>query len=406
MADEVKNLFGGFDAVMDQLIPSGGNRNIEDDDLPEVNPEDVKKSMESLDTKKKVQDDDSEKVPADKKIKKEEPIIKPKKVIEETEEEESDEEIEEEEVEETITSKKKKSDIKEEESEEIDLEEKEIVEAFSDLFAEELGWKYEKDEKPTNIKDLVKHMQSIVDEASQPRYANDEVRELDEFVKDGGRVADFYKTVYRSDVNTEGIDLTKEYNQKAVIKENLRNRGYSEQRIEKLISRYEETESLEEEAKDSLEEVKEFKEKTKKELLETQKNRQETEIKEQLNFVRNVEKIVKDKENIRGIPISDKQKKELLEYIFKPERDGSTRYQKDYSDSLENLVESAYFTKNRNTIVKEIQRKASSDAVKNLKLKLKTQGKSTKNTHSDMEEQGESKVSQLWEIASKELVSF
>jgi hypothetical protein len=379
MADEVKNLFGGFDAIVDQLIPSGKSIN-NDDDIPEVDPEEIKKAMKSPDDD---QDNDFKQVPADKKI--EEPTIDPKKV--EDPEESND---------------KKEDD--EEETDEIDIEEKEIVETFSDLFAEELGWEYENDTKPSNIKDLVKHMQDIINENSQPKYANEEVKELDDFVKTGGKVSDFYKTVYRSEVNVDDIDLTKDFNQKSIIKENLRNRGYSEQRIEKFISKYEETDSLEDEAKDSLEEVKEFREKSKKELLEAQKNRQESELQEQLFFIQNVEKSIKDIDNIRGIPISDKEKKETLEYILKPERDGLTKYQKEYSSDLKNLFESAYFTKNRNTLVKEIQKKATSDAVKNLKLKLKSQGKSTKNTHPDMDEGG--KVTQLWEIASKELKSF
>jgi hypothetical protein len=388
MAEEKKNLFGGFDAIVDQFIPSGRG-----EEIPEVDPKDIEKTMESLDEDR---DNDSEQVPA-KNVK--EPT-KPKKVekIEKPDEEDEEEEIEDS----TIIPDKKKSDDK---IEEIDYEEKEIVEAFSDLFAEELGWKYEDDTKPTNVKDLVKHMQSIIDENSQPKYANDEVKELDEFVKNGGRLSNFYEKVYNSEIDINNIDLTKKDNQKAIIKENLRNKGYSEQRIEKQISRYEENDVLEDEANDSVPEVKEFRDKNKKELLEYQKIQSEQQIREQLSFVRNVEKIVKDVDNIRGISISDKEKKELLEYIFKPERDGLTKYQKDYNDSLGNLVESAYFTKNRNTIIKEIQKKATSDAVKNLKLKLKSQGKGIKNTHSDIDE-GTNKVTQLWEIASKELKSF
>src|SRR4030042_2175720 len=163
MADDIKNLFGGFDAVVDQFIPSGKKKS-DEDDLPEVNPDDVKRTMESLEKDHeddKKQDDDSKQVPA-KKTTKEEPTIKPKKV--EKIDEEPDEE--EEQVSEPVTPKKK-SDVKEEENDEIDIEEKELVEAFSDLFADELGWKYEDDEKPSNVKDLVKHIQDLVDENSK-----------------------------------------------------------------------------------------------------------------------------------------------------------------------------------------------------------------------------------------------
>ena len=44
MADDIKNLFGGFDAVVDQFIPSGRKKSNEED-LPEVNPYDVNSTM-------------------------------------------------------------------------------------------------------------------------------------------------------------------------------------------------------------------------------------------------------------------------------------------------------------------------------------------------------------------------
>jgi hypothetical protein len=91
-----------------------------------------------------------------------------------------------------------------------------------------------------------------------------------------------------------------------------------------------------------------------------------------------------------------------MEYIFKPEKDGVTRYQREYQSDLKNLLESAYFTMKRDTFVKQIEKKATTNAVNNLKLKIRSKGKSTKNTESDMENTG-GKVTSLWDIASKEL---
>lgn len=56
-------------------------------------------------------------------------------------------------------------------------------------------------------------------------------------------------------------------------------------------------------------------------------------------------------DSIYGIDIPEKDKKALLEYIFKPDADGITRYQKDYAKSLKNLITSAYFTMKGDTLI-------------------------------------------------------
>lgn len=387
---EGKDKFGGFDSVVDTFLPT---ENESKENV--VGPEDIKKQMEELDNQEDKEDDSKEP-----EVKKDEPKKSSKKSepVEEIEEE-SDDKID-------NSTKENDTENKEDVSLNVeDIEETELVGAFADLFAEELNWEYGDEEKPKSMKELVDFMQNVIAENSQPNYATDEIKELDEFVKNGGSVKDYYNTVYSTELNLDKIDTSKEFNQKAIIRENLRNRGYSETRIEKLITRYEETSTMEEEAQDSLEEVKEFREKSKAELLDKQKKLQEESAKAQHEFISNVEKVIKDSTNIRGIELSSKEKQELFDYIFKPERDGSTKYQKDYNSNLKNLVESAYFTMKGDNLVQQIQKKATTSAAKDLISKLKTKGKSTKNTVSE-QEGSNSKVTQLWEIASKELRTF
>jgi hypothetical protein len=382
------NVFGGFEAVASQFLSSTSSekRIGAEDNETTVDPEDIKKQMEEFDN---IDDDkdknDDEPTEVEVEVKDNKKTAKKVDLVEEDTEDDS-----------------KKKPTTETEEKELDIEEVELVTAFSDLFADELGWEFEGDEKPQSIKDLVAYMQDVIENNSQPKYASTEIKELDDFVKQGGNVKDYFSKVYTSEIDPEKIDITKEHNQKLVIKENLRNRGYSEQRIEKLINRYEETGALEEEAKDSLDEVTEYKTKAKKELLEQTKKQAEENVKEQLKFVQSVESIITDSKDIRGIAISEKDKKALVEYIFKPSQDGQTGYQKDYNSNLKNLVESAYFTMKKDTIVQQIQTKASSNAVKDLKLRLKTKGKSTKNTESDLSDNG-AKITKLWDIASKDL---
>ena len=387
MAENVNTTFGGFDALVGNFLSADSEgKRIDQDNEHIVDPEDIKKEMEALDTPEK--DNKSDKSnPADKK--------KPTKEVEETKD--TEEEVEDDDTEEGTSSTNPDGD-------EEDIEEVELVTAFADLFAEELGWEFGENEKPKSAKDIVNYMQNIIDENSTPKYASDEIKELDDFVKDGGNLRDFYSKVYTPEINLDKINLEKVPDQKAVISANLKHKGYSDSRIEKLIARYEENEELEDEAKDSFEEEKEYKEKTKKELLEQTKKQAAESTKEQLKFVKNVEDIISTSSTIRGIDISEKDKKSLIEYIFKPESDGSTKYQKDYSSNLKNLVESAYFTMKKDTLVKQIEKKASTNAIKDLKFKLKTKGKTTKNSVS--EENYDTKVAKLWELASEQLTTF
>jgi hypothetical protein len=427
MAEDIKSSFGGFDALVGDLLrdASSPSNNMTD-------PDEMKRQMESLGETKDVDSEpagkgklkeptggfrdertDKSRTPQLKNV---DPESFKKDVLDDEEVDESDKDesdkskeddkkkkVEKQPSEESESTLKDKG--KEESDNEIDVEETELVGAFSELFAEELGWKFEEGEKPSSIKDLVKYMQDVITANSEPDFANNEIKELDEFVRDGGSVKDFYAKVYKAEINIDSVDLTKVDSQKAVIRENLRNRGYSEQRIDKLISRYEEQDALEEEATDSLEEVKESREKTKQQLLANQKIAQQDAVDSQLMFVQNVEKIIKDTESIRGISIPDKEKKALVEYIFRPGKDGMTNYQRDYNSNLKNLVESAYFTMKGDTLVNNIQKRAASDAVKNLKTKLKAKDNSIKNTGSDMDDSRGS-ISHLWDIASKELQSF
>jgi hypothetical protein len=172
-----------------------------------------------------------------------------------------------------------------------------------------------------------------------------------------------------------------------------------------LISRYEDAGSLEDEATDSLAEVKEYTEKTKKQLLEEQKNEAEAQRKQQLKFVQDVEKLVKDTSSVMGYRLSEKDKQELLEGIFKTGKDGLTEYQRKYQSNLKNLLESAFFTLKGDVLEKNITKKATTSAVNSLKEKIRSKGKSTKNTASEIDDDGSKrKTSNVWDVLGSQLL--
>lgn len=258
-------------------------------------------------------------------------------------------------------------------SNDVDLGEYEqdITGFLNERFKEELGWKLDDEDAPKDIGEFVEFMKNIVDEASKPVYSSDEVKAFDEFVKNGGNLRDFYSTAVEGRVDTEAVNMESSFDQKLVLREHYTNQGYGEDRINKMLKRFEDAGILEEEASDALELLKDYNEKTKQRLLEKQKKDAAVLEEQQQKFVEAVEDSIKSLNDIRGVKISEKEKKELLDYILVPDGEGYTQYQREYMSNIKNLLESAYFTKKGDVLINKSKAQGKSDAVKNLHDKLK-----------------------------------
>ena len=365
-----KMTLGGFEAVLDSFIPNpdGGFRNSNIDENVNVNADE----FESLDDEEL---EDIKKNNIEVKNKKEKPVD------EGTEEEE----IEEEDIEDKPKRKpgrpRKEETIEEEAEEEEDIEdnnEENVVTNFFDAMAEKLNWEFEEDEdKPKNVDELINYFQNVIEENSKPEYSSEEVEALDNFVKQGGDLKK-YLTI-DAELDLDDIDIEDETNQKLVVKQLLKEKGFSTKKIDKLVSRYEEAGLLEDEAQDALEDLKEIKEEKKKQLLEDQKKAYQIQLQRQQQFYDNVVSEIKGLKNIRGITVPEKDKKVLMDYILKPDTDGKTKYQKDYAKGgVKNLIESAYFTMNADKLIEAAKREGNNSAIDKFRRSLKSSSITTK----------------------------
>lgn len=364
MDNDSKNTLFGFEAITDIFSEKG------QDYVPEQEEELDDEELEEL---KKKSAENRPATPGSKNKKNE-------TVEEEEEEEEVEEEEEETEEEEIVeekktksTSKKNKQEAEEVEEEEENEEESSQVTALFDAIAEELSWEFteeEEEDKPKTVEELVNYFKEVINEQSKPEYASEEVAKLDEFVRNGGRLEDYFTV--STDIDFENIDMDDENNQKLVLKELLAKKGYSDKQITKKIERFEDAGVLEDESKDAIEELQEIAEKEKEKLLEDQKKQKEEIMQRQQKFFDDVVGEIKSLDNIRGIKIPPKDKKELLAYIFKADANGKTQYQKDYSKSVRNLIESAYFTMRGDTLLDAAKKQGTSSAIKNLKNSLRS----------------------------------
>ena len=291
----------------------------------------------------------------------------------ETQEEESEGE------EETGTQSTDEHDERTDGSEDNEPDEEEIVDSFFDLFAQELGWDYDEEQKPKSINSLVNYMNDLVQQSAANSFSAPEVKEINDYIANGGSLQD-YLEAYNNDVSIENISLEDSVeNQKRVIRDHLSKQGFSEENIENKIQRYEDVGTLEEEAQDSLELLKKDNEKEKEKLLTQQEEQRKQREQQQQKFIEDVKSNIDSMKSVKGIPLTQKQKQDLKTYLFETDAQGMTGYQKDYSKSYNNLIESAFFTMQGDDIVKQIQKRANTDATKNLKNRVKkSKGKRSK----------------------------
>ena len=366
-----KMTLGRFEAVLDSFIPNpdGGFRNSNVDENVNVNADE----FESLDDEE-LEDIKNNNIEV--KNKKEKPV---------EEQDTEEEEIEEEDIEDKSKRKpgrpRKEETIEEETEEEEEVEdnnEENVVTNFFDAVAEKLNWEFEEGEdKPKNVDELINYFQNVIEENSKPEYSSEEVEALDNFVKQGGDLKK-YLTI-DAELDLDDIDIEDETNQKLVVKQLLKEKGFSTKKIDKLVSRYEEAGLLEDEAQDALEDLKEIKEERKKQLLEDQKKAYREQLQRQQQFYDNVVSEIKGLKNIRGITVPEKDKKVLMDYILKPDTDGKTKYQKDYAKGgVKNLIESAYFTMNADKLIEAAKREGNNSAIDKFRRSLKSSSITTK----------------------------
>ena len=381
-----KDTLNGFQAFFDTMNPNVGKNDNDKIDLSQNEPL-TDEELDAIRNNSKPEDQPKAGKNKEKNQKEED--------IEEEDETIEDDEIDEEPVNKKETKKDKKDKSTKEEddnSEEDDdedepaFDEKNAVTGFFEVLSEKLGWSIDDDDEiPQTAEELVKYFQDIIEEESRPTYANDEVARLDEYVKNGGDIKT-YLTI-DAELNLDEIEIEDdETNQKLVLKEFLKEKGFSSKSIEKKLQKYADAGLLEDEAEDALEALKEIREQKKEQLLADQKKQSEEQAKRQQEFFNTVVSEIKGLDNIRGIKIPEKDKKTLMDYMFKPDSDGVTKYQKDYAKNPKNLIESAYFTMKGDALINIAKKEGNKNAFDKFKSNLKSSNvskKSNKEIRSD-----------------------
>ena len=400
---ENKNTLNGFEAILESLNPNvGANKTKEidnidnefdaveeltDEELEALRGKTSKKSTNNKEDEEEEEDDVDDKGEEDDDIETNEPS-KTKKSSKKT------------------TKTDKDNDTVDEKGEEDDIDSddgttsEELIVNFFDSLSEQLGWSDVEDEdKPKTAEDLIEYFKDVIEENSVPQYASEEVEKLDEFVRNGGNLKDYFSI--DADIDLDIIEVEdNEINQKLVVKEFLKEKGFSAKQIDKKITKYEDAGILEDEAVDALEALKDIKAERKEKLLEEQQKSAREAQKQQQTFFNNVVSEIKGMDSIYGIEIPEKDKRALLEYIFKPDAEGVTKYQKDYAKSLKNLITSAYFTMKGDSLITIAKQKGKKDALDNFKNSLRGSGVTKKSRKQVINNDS---TSTIWDTFARQL---
>lgn len=400
---ENKNTLNGFEAILESLNPNvGANKTKEidnidnefdaveeltDEELEALRGKTSKKSTNNKEDEEEEEDDVDGKGEEDDDIETNEPS-KTKKSSKKT------------------TKTDKDNDTVDEKGEEDDIDSddgttsEELIVNFFDSLSEQLGWSDVEDEdKPKTAEDLIEYFKDVIEENSVPQYASEEVEKLDEFVRNGGNLKDYFSI--DADIDLDNIEVEdNEINQKLVVKEFLKEKGFSAKQIDKKITKYEDAGILEDEAVDALEALKDIKAERKEKLLEEQQKSAREAQKQQQTFFNNVVSEIKGMDSIYGIEIPEKDKRALLEYIFKPDAEGVTKYQKDYAKSLKNLITSAYFTMKGDNLITIAKQKGKKDALDNFKNSLRGSGVTKKSRKQVINNDS---TSTIWDTFARQL---
>ena len=400
---ENKNTLNGFEAILESLNPNvGANKTKEidnidnefdaveeltDEELEALRGKTSKKSTNNKEDEEEEEDDVDCKGEDDDDIETNEPS-KTKKSSKKT------------------TKTDKDNDTVDEKGEEDNIDSddgttsEELIVNFFDSLSEQLGWSDVEDEdKPKTAEDLIEYFKDVIEENSVPQYASEEVEKLDEFVRNGGNLKDYFSI--DADIDLDNIEVEdNEINQKLVVKEFLKEKGFSAKQIDKKITKYEDAGILEDEAVDALEALKDIKAERKEKLLEEQQKSAREAQKQQQTFFNNVVSEIKGMDSIYGIEIPEKDKRALLEYIFKPDAEGVTKYQKDYAKSLKNLITSAYFTMKGDSLITIAKQKGKKDALDNFKNSLRGSGVTKKSRKQVINNDS---TSTIWDTFARQL---
>lgn len=256
-----------------------------------------------------------------------------------------------------------------------------------------LGYEFS-DEELEGLEDSEEGITRLVEiasrKASEDRFnqmveASPNVKALYEYERAGGDPNAFAEAFY-PEVDYAEVEVSKDDTdtQKSIIRESLKSKGLSDERIKRNLQAIEDSGNLFDEAKDSLTDLQTVQQQRREQIKEDTEKAQQTAREEAEQTWQKVEETVKQG-NLKNIPLPKKQQGEFLEFIqTNPETGMSPRDEAISKMSLEEqLTLDAIVFHGLDMLNEIVDKKASSKSNQTLRERLKSQKKRAKSSSQD-----------------------
>lgn len=226
-------------------------------------------------------------------------------------------------------------------------EQEEAEERVVDSIVKRLGLEFDEEEL-ASLEDTEEGIASLVETASkkaaQLAYdrmveSSPNVKALYEYEQGGGDPQEFIQAFYpQTDYNEVEVAEDDVDTQKAIIRESLKSKGLSDQRIQRNLQAIEDSGNLLEESQDSLKDLQQMQENQRQQIIEQNKERQKEQRRKAEETNQKVSSLI-DEGEINGLPIPKAKKDDFRKFITPDPETGISPRDKRVSEmSLEDSL--------------------------------------------------------------------
>lgn len=201
------------------------------------------------------------------------------------------------------------------------------------------------------------------------------VKKFYEHLKNGGKENEFF-TVKRNQFSVpDSVEENDIASQRAVVREQMKIRGFSDSEIEEDINDFEESGILYKKAQRAVSDVKQHYDQQEQQLELKRQQRIQQQQQQVQKIKQDASNVLSQNDEIAGLAIRDK-KDGLVDYMFSASNDGVTQYQKDIAKlPIDKVLAIGALIRSDFDIDSFIRSKVSNERVKSMRERLKNSKK-------------------------------
>jgi hypothetical protein len=225
-----------------------------------------------------------------------------------------------------------------------EIDEREAVNIVANEFYKKLGWERDEEDVYDNIDELVEHVLESIADSTKPEYSDPRLAQMDEYIRRGGSLEDLLN--HYAGIKEEALIFqpqTPEQQKQLLYQFYKETTPFTDQKIIKLINNADRTGELENEAKDAYHGLKQLRAQRQEQLRQQELYEQERRMQEYANRLeQNKREILSMDSHFFQWDISEKDKRQLAEFIYDVDENGQTKLQKQLAQNPKLFHQVAY----------------------------------------------------------------